>query len=532
MPWPRSTLGAWGSTLAIGALSGLLFTLSIPKAEFGVLAWVFLVPPLVILPRFSTRASPWREIVALGLVTGTGAGLGRIYWLAETLDRYGELSSLPATLTNGLLILYLSAYTVAFLAICSRVSFASRLFPWTAASVWVLLEWSQTWVITGFPWELVGYSQYRDLALIQIASITGVYGVSFLVILANASVAQTLAIRSGRLFRLTAPALLVTIVYLYGYARLADLRGEQSDDPGRIAIVQGNIPQSDKWDPGNRRAASTDQYIKLCRELTETDDLDLVIFPETALPYLLTHPGNARYMEQIRDLARELDTPLLVGTLGARLGSSPPQIYNRALLLDATGDSCGSADKVHLVPFGEYLPLPWLFQYLEGLTAESGPFSPGIDHRVVRVPDSSLELGTFICYESIFAGIPRQLTRDGANLLVNTTNDAWFGTTAAPYQHFSMAVLRAVECGRTVVRAANTGISGVIAPTGEILRTIPLNATAVLTVEAATRSDHTVYVRFGDAFLVGCALYLGGLALSLWYRGHRDRPAERGVVVV
>jgi len=508
------------SILAIGALSGLLFCLSIPKAEFAFLAWLFLLPALAVLPTLATEDRQQCLVAILGLTVGIVAGLGRIYWLSETVQRYGGVPPSLARITVGLLTLYLSVYVIAFLAVCSRLSYGSRLFPWTAASLWVLLEWAQTWVITGFPWELVGYSQYRNLPLIQIASVTGVYGVSFLVVLVNASLSQALAARPLRLGRLVAPALLVTMVLVYGHRRLDQLEADCST-PRRIAIVQGNIPQDDKWRPGRRTAASTSRYVEVSRQLDKIGDLDLVIFPETALPFLLTHPTNARYLGQIGELARELDTPLLIGTLGAELNRSPPAIYNRAQLLDARGMTVGSADKVHLVPFGEYLPMPWLFKYLEGLTAESGEFTPGRDHGLVRVPESGLDLGIFICYESIFPEITRTLTRMGANLLINTTNDAWFGTTAAPYQHFSMAALRAVECGRYVVRAANTGISGAVAPSGEILLTTPLFTTTAIAVEVSTRSATTAYVEYGDLFLVGCSLYLAGLGLYHWRRRHR-----------
>jgi len=166
------------------------------------------------------------------------------------------------------------------------------------------------------------------------------------------------------------------------------------------------------------------------------------------------------------------------------------------------------ADKVHLVPFGEYLPLSFIFQYLEGLTAESGAFLPGEKHKTLLLPGSALRAGVFICYESIFPEITRQLALLGASFLVNTTNDAWFGVTAAPYQHFAMVAVRAAETGRPVLRAANTGISGLIASTGRILRATDLLETTAFSVRLQPRNELTFYVRHGDILIALCALLL------------------------
>ena len=204
--------------------------------------------------------------------------------------------------------------------------------------------------------------------------------------------------------------------------------------------------------------------------------------------------------------------PCFVGSLEASAGKKSENLYNRAFLLDDRGDVLDYQDKVHLVPFGEYLPLAFLFGYLEGLTAESGAFAHGKAHKVLTLPSTKQSFGVFLCYESIFPPIARTLASSGASFLVNITNDAWFGRTAAPYQHLSMAVLRAVETGRPVVRAANTGISGLIAPTGRILRETGLFETAAFIVEVRPRTEKTIYVLWGDTFVALCALLLVGVA--------------------
>ena len=501
--WPRSQLGSILLVSGLGSLSGLLFWWSIPRTDFHWCAWICLLPGLWTLP-FARRS----QLVALGLVAGLVAGIGRVYWITGTLQLYGGLSFYQALFTNALLLLYLALYPALFFVLCSRLCFSSPLFPWATASLWVLLEWAQSWIITGFPWELLGYSQYLNLPLIQLASITGVYGLSFLIVLVNATLAQIALSRSRVLIAAGPPAFLILGVLTFGHYRLNALQAA-SEDALRIGIVQGNFPQDEKWKT-DRRFRTTQRYIELTRSLEGTRP-DLIIFPETALPFYFQDSYYSSLRRQITDLARELGTPILVGSLERQQEGPTRKVYNRAFLVDAKGAVRDFADKVHLVPFGEYLPLAFLFQYLEGLTAESGAFTHGEAHKALTLPGKDVDFGVFICFESIFPQITRTLTRLGATFLVTTTNDAWFGRSAAPYQHFSMAVLRAVETGRPVVRVANTGISGLIAPSGKILKKTGLFETTAFTVSVHPRTESTLYVECGDTFLVLCGLFLAGV---------------------
>jgi apolipoprotein N-acyltransferase len=513
-PWPQRRLPSRLLVLGLGLLSGLLFTLSIPKADIHWCAWVCLVPLFLALSR-----APLTLHFPLGLVAGLAQGTARTYWISQTLQLYGHLSLLEGLFTGALLILYLGLYPGLFLHLCGRLGLASPFFPWVAASLWALLEWVQTWMISGFPWQLLGYSQYRHLALLQLASLTGVYGLSFLLVLVNAGLAQFLLYRSRFFLSAGLPLLLVALALLWGHHRLERVRAE-ANAVLRVGIVQGNVSQDRKWKE-DRLSWTTEHYASLTRQL-EAEQLDLIVFPETALPFYFRDPFYAPYSQTIADLARELDTPLLVGSLEGRLWAEPRQIYNRAFLLDTQGQVAGFADKVHLVPFGEYLPFAFLFQYLEGLTAESGAFTPGQAHKPLSLPGGEVSFGVFICYESIFPEIARTLARQGASFLINTTNDAWFGTTAAPHQHLAMAALRAVETGRAVVRVANTGISGLIAPTGEILWASGLFTTETLSVEVPLHDRPTFYLRYGDVFLMVCALFLAALLAGRLYASPRS----------
>ena len=501
--------------VAAGGLSGILYFLSIPKADISWLAWVCLIPCFASIPSISSGSRRVRNLFLLGLASGLVSGVGRVYWISETLLNYGGLPWPLAVLTNALLVFYLALYPAIFFIACSRFPFSSPLFGWFAACLFVLLEWVQSWLLTGFPWELLGYSQYLNRPLLQLASVTGVYGLSFVILLLNVALAQLAVLRTRLPAFAGPPALVLIAAFAFGYHSLSVSDQQPTHPEARIGIVQGNVPQDIKWRP-NRSSVTTARYVELTRQLARTDSADLIIFPETALPFVFSDPNHLAQRQQVEELARFISTPLLVGSLG--WNGLDGGLYNRGFLLDADGSLRGSTDKVHLVPFGEYLPLPWLFQYMEGLTAESGQFSPGKAHTLLNLPGTDLSFGVFICYESIFPGIARELAATGANFLVNTTNDAWFGRTAAPYQHLAMAVLRAVETGLPLVRVANTGISAIISPTGSVSQATAIFETAAFVASVQPVTDTTFYVRYGDLFLVACGIALviliGGRSLG------------------
>ena len=488
-----------GRLLAVGcgSLSGLIFSLSIPKADIGLLAWICFLPAFLAL-RFT------RHALTLGITLGVVTGIGRIYWITETLQSFGGLGPILAVATNVLLIAYLAIYPALFFFAIQRISLLDPRLPAVSAALWVVLEWFQSWVITGFPWELVGYSQYRQLYLSQIASVTGVYGLSFLILLVNATLAQV-ALAPHRWRRLLPPTVLLCAVLCYGVIRLNDDANSERSSLA-VGIVQGNFPQDIKWDR-DRLVQTAARYTELTHTLIGRK-LDLVVYPETALPFRFQHADYARLRALVETTAAAIKTPILVGSLDGVENGTSEELYNRAFLLDRDGKIVAFSDKVHLVPFGEYIPFPQIFQYLEGLTAESGAFAHGMQRPAIEIPELAERLGLFICYEAIFPEISRELAQKGATLLINITNDAWFGRTAAPYQHLAMAALRAIETGRSVVRVANTGISCLISPTGSISAATELFETKAFVVDAETRSETTVYVRFGDYLILISALYL------------------------
>ena len=484
--------------LAAAISSGLLYWLSIPKFNLSILAFVA-VTPLVCFSHKLDSKTAWK----MGWLAGSIAAIGRTYWITETLQLYGHLPLYLAVFTNGLLILYMGIYSGIFVWLYREFYSDSILYPIIGASIWILLEWIQSWMISGFPWFLIGYTQFQNMAFAQNASFVGIYGLSFFIVAINIYIARALDSRIRMHFFLSA-VFLIALTHA-GLIITSDTK-EKTDSPSlKIGVIQGNISQARKWN-GDQISWTTNHYISLTKELS-INKPDLIVHPETAFPYYFNHRNYANYANQIRALVADIKIPLLVGSLHGTPNKSSP-IYNRAFMLDKKGETTGFADKVHLVPFGEYLPFPTFFGYLDELTAQSGQFTPGAKHNVLSVPDSKGLAGIFICYESIFPNITRSLVLDGANFLINTTNDAWFGQTAAPEQHFAMSVIRAIETRRTVVRAANTGISGIISPTGEITRSTKLEETKVFTENIELRSDKTFYVRHGNWILGFSAIIL------------------------
>jgi apolipoprotein N-acyltransferase len=470
--------------------------LSFPQFEFWPFAWIALVPLFIAL-------QDKRPLFAFGIsyLVGFISFLGLIYWLAYV--------SIPGVF---LLCLYLAAYFGVFGLLASRcLSQDSALNPYLiffAPSLWVSLEWLRGHLFTGFGWALLGYSQYRALYTIQIADITGVYGVSFLIVMTNVAIWQLL--RQGRCWRQFSWALLlIALTLLYGHFRLTHLRG----GPGlKIGLIQGNVPQEQKWDQTYKEAI-LNKYINLTK-MAFTQRPDLIIWPETAVPAYLDSQPSIR--NRLLNLARDIDLPLLAGAPISRLG----QNYNSALLISAQGKVARIYDKLRLVPFGEYIPKP--FSFLRSLI-QIGDFTPGREYTIFDLNrgqtsnSSAVKFAVLICFEDIFPELSREFVKRGAQFLVNITNDAWFRESSNPFQHLQASVFRAVENRLNVVRCANTGVSGFIEPSGKVLDLISrgpdkdIFISGTLTREIKLAPSGSFYSRFGDIFVaVACAIAILG----------------------
>jgi len=497
---------------ALAALSGVLLALSYPTFHLALLAFGALVPLLVAVEGLRARPA-----IALGIITGVVFSLLSLPWLVHTMVTYGGLPIPVSVLLLLALSLYLGLYVGVFAFGVSRLAPDKALgYVVGAAGLWVGLEYLRTFLVTGFPWNLFGYTQYRNLPAIQIAALTGVYGISFLLVLANAALAcAVLHFRRGssRPFRpLVGVGLVLLGVVLFGMERLRSV----DTGPGaiRVAIVQGNIEQGMKWNPG-----SVDRTLAVYRRLSEQDRgrADLIVWPESAVPFFLREGGPLT--DKVRGVATTTRAYLLVGSPDRDEGRAP-RYYNSAFLIAPTGMIVQKYDKMHLVPFGEYIPLSSVLFFVHKMAAGIGDFSAGRSFTVFELPRG--RFGVLICFEAIFPDQVRRYILAGADFLVNITNDAWFGQSAAPYQHLSMAAMRAVENGVYVVRAANTGISALVTPTGRIVQASDLFVEAVLSVEVGRGSGRTVYTRYGDFFAWAC----GGISLFVlapWRRRRSER---------
>ncbi|MGH7405769.1 MAG: apolipoprotein N-acyltransferase [Candidatus Methylomirabilales bacterium] len=497
----------------LAALSGVLLALSFPRFDLAPLAFVALIPLLVGLD-----GVPALQGTYLGIIAGAVFSLMSIPWVVHTMTAYGGLPLPVGVLLLVMLSLYLALYVGVFAFGVTRLSPEGGLgYLVGAATLWVGLEYLRTFLLTGFPWNLLGYTQYRSLSIIQIASITGVYGVSFLLVLVNAAVALAClhvrrSAREALMPVLGVGVLLIgTVVFGMGRRVSAEIPRREI----RVSVVQGNIEQGIKWDPefAGRTIAV---YDRLTRRADRGSDL--IVWPETAVPFFLREGGPLT--RRVLDLAMEVQVPLLVGSPD-RVSDASPRYYNSAFLVSPGGEIVQKYDKIHLVPFGEYVPLSSLLFFVHKMAAGIGDFSAGEAFTVFETPKG--RFGVLICFETIFPDQVRRYVLAGADFLVNITNDAWFGDSAAPYQHLSMAALRAVENGVYLVRAANTGISALVAPSGQIVERSDLFVEAVLSATMAPRSGGTFYTRRGDLFAWGSVLISLFLLASRRRTGRKER---------
>jgi len=488
-------------TLALSTLSGLLLAASFPSLGYSFLAWFALVPLLLALRDQTVRTGLW-----LSAVFGLVFFCGTVYWVTNSVHVYGHVPLLPATLITLLLCVILALFIAPFggAAVHIRMS-RPGLFFLAAPALWVTLEYARTHLFSGFPWALLGYSQYRSLPVIQVADVTGVYGISFLIVLVNAGIADVLADRKRYLPLVTA-SVMTAVVLGYGYYRTSAPEGPGSI---RMAVVQGNIEQDKKWDPAYQ-AEVIATYKRLTLKALEAKP-DLVIWPETAIPFYFegVEDPYPALTDDLRRFIRSIGTPLLFGSPTYEKKDRRYLLRNSAFLLDGDGRTKTVYHKIHLVPYGEYIPMKKVLFFVEKLVQAIGDFQTGTEYTVMRFRPAAgddIAVSTVICYEIIFPDLVRRFVNNGATVMTTVTNDAWFGRTGAPYQHFSMAVLRAVENRVPVARAANTGISGFIDAKGRILEASPIFTEAVLTRSFTPGSTKTFYTRYGDVFSWLCVL--------------------------
>jgi len=512
----------------LAGLAGLLSPLCFPDFTFGWLAWIALVPLHLALDDTAPRRALW-----LGWLTGFLAFTGIMSWVVTAMHEYGKmplLASYPVMwLLAAYLGLYVGLYAAAFVWLMKRVPVAASL---GAPCLWVTLELVRTHFLSGLPWMLLGYSQYQWLPIIQIADMTGVYGVSFLIVLVNVALADLMRwgwrryrgqLRPGIPWHASAATVLALLAAV-AYGQVALSQANRPDDLPSLAVglIQPNIDQAHKWDQAYRRE-TLDRYATLTAQAAK--NADLVVWPEAATPFFFEE--EPLYREEVARLVQRLGVPLLFGSPALRrYPNGRPYLLNSAYLLSPGGRIVDRYDKRHLVPFGEYIPLhSSVLFFLDKLVEGIGDFEAGSTATVftpaVRPGAPQPKISVVICYEVIFPDLVRQFVTEGATVMATITNDAWFGASSAPSQHFAMVVFRSVENRIGFARSANTGISGLIDPSGRILHASPIFTEQAITGRLPLRNRQTFYTQYGDVFAYACAIIIGLIAVVAdWRRPH------------
>ena len=509
--------------------SAVLLILSFPNFSLSFLAWIALVPLL-----FAIEGRSPLEAFRSSYLCGVLFFLGTIYWLIHVTLPGMIAVALFLALYFGIFGYVLSYYGLRIILTDAEQQRGQAGYGllFFIPALWVAAEWLRSHFLGGFGWSLLAHSQSGALPVIQIADITGAYGTSFLVMLVNSAIFITIkdmkAKRTRAIPCLAAAVLVLYVSVAYGTVRLKNIfTGEQL----KVSVVQGNIPQNEKWDPG-LSGKILDKYERLTKEAAK-DKPDLIVWPETSVPGFLE--TERALSDRMRELAILTGTHIFVGV--PREEDSYAKLYNSAVLFSGEGRVVDYYDKIHLVPFGEYVPFKKLFSFVEKFAKSPiGDFSPGKSYKVFKFfierrtasEGASWKLlkkakfSCLICFEDIFPDLTRQFVKNGATFLINITNDAWFGRTSAPYQHMQCSVFRAVENRVNVVRAANTGISCFIDQKGKVTDMVesggqPLFVDGIRTCDITLTPTRTFYTVYGDVFTYLCIFYAFLYLVSLGY---------------
>ena len=490
---------------------------SFHPADLTYPVWFALIPLFALL--ISSRGYLFSFSVAF--LTGMVLWGGHIWWLNIVPD----LPFLSFLVIVFYCSIYFGLFGLFFSIILHRTGWPVIL---VSPMLWVAIEFVRSNLyFLAIPWALLGFSQHNNLAILQVASVTSVYGISFLIVLVNAALVEvflwakhswfekaTDGISKRRhLYSVIIVLITVLTVYLWGNHQI------KKSDQGkkeilRASLIQANIPQNEKWNPGFR-----DEIMKRYSEMTmraSEEDPDIIIWPETATPdYLKTTP---RIYLKVKEIVRETGIPLILGSSShvkiGRERDKGRRLKNTAFLMDENGKISGEYNKMRLLPFGEYLPLEGRFPWPGWLVPKNGVFVPGTETKVFEIPQG--RFGITICWENLFPDLFRIFVRDGAQFMVNLTNEAWFERTSASKQLLVMSVFRAVENHVSLLRAANSGISCIIDPVGRVRERVmdgegnDVMVSGILTVSVPEPSGPTFYTRYGDIFALTCT-FLGAL---------------------
>jgi apolipoprotein N-acyltransferase len=530
------------------AASALLLALAMPGL---VGCWPLLFIALVPLLWAARTLPSTVQSGCMGMSSGLLYHLSLLYWIVIVLERYGGLHASVAMIVLALLAVYMSAYTAIFCMILNRLTTKpesgkglSVSVLLIAPAVWVGLDVARGWLFSGIPWMDLGYGLHHEPLLIQTADLGGHHLITFFIVQINTLIYWFIdrifsAAKAPKRQYLLAVMVCLSLYCAGGYSmvRYRQVVSEAAAAEQITALaVQGNVDQSEKWSPA-LKVETVDRYLSLSEKAFQNGNkISLIVWPETALPF---YPHREPLISRVKAFAKEKQTYLLTGapyftitlqeqkTAAEQFNDTlrPVEYFNSALMYDRTGQLNGRYNKQHLVPFGEYVPLSDYLWFIRPLVELVGDFSPGNSFEPLNA--DTIKAGVLICFESIFPNIARRETSAGANLLVSMTNDAWYGKSSAPYHSWAMTIMRAVENRRSIVRAANTGISGFIAPTGAISSESGLFTAEALTDTVALMTEKTVFVQGGYWFGTFC---LTLTVLFLWSHAWMERRRRRELI--
>lgn len=519
------------SLLAI--LSGVLLALAFPKFNISWIAWFALLPLMFVLFQPITLRSAFSYSLLFGAVFYSLL----LYWVAGVMHKYGFFPLPLAILFAFGFAVYNGLFPALFGLLARKILtqnylFQKRFIPSSlqiailnsllVSALWVAVEYWQTYMFSGFPWCLLGYSLVNYLGILQVTTLTGIYGISFIVCVINVLLAHALYQKKRQLFLGTAIILAVLLTSDFAFRAWLDqhIPGIGSNpakvDPSehRVALLQINIPQDTDW-----TQPVLDAWLDKLQQMLLGSQSDIAVMPENPAPFY--YPEDSRFTERLEAMVRRSASTVIAGVvISCPNAQGRPGVFNSAATLAPDGRWVGRYDKQHLVPFGEYVPFRKYLSFAGKLTSEISDFTAGSDFSLT--PINGNMAGILICYEAIFPDEVRKFPRRGAEVLINITNDGWYGDSSAPYQHFEMSRVRAIENRRYLIRAANTGISGVIDPFGRVTVQTKLNKQLVAHGSFEYRTDRTFYTRFGDIFARVCVLESMGFALFVFTRRKKD----------
>ena len=525
-------------------LSSLLQVIIFPLAGIYIFSWVAFAPLIVALLRArpvgvlemdgsaNLQAATPGQAFLLAYTAGILWYAGTCYWIYNTMHEHGGLSAPVALLALFLFCLYLGLYHGLFgllLGLSVGRGRDNRRALLAAPFLWVAVELARTRV-TGFPWNLLGTAQVDNISLSRITTWTGVYGVSFEIMLVNVALAAAFLVpRKKRSTLLMASLAAAAVLQAGGLVDAPVLPADHA-----ALLVQENIPVDANWtrDTFERTLRElTDLSVKAASDAVLAHDfkprkVELIVWPESPAPFFTSDP---LFRDPVSRMARAAHSWVVTGGIGrtpaTKGGTSAAEVFNSAALISPSGDWTARYDKVHLVPFGEYLPFPRLFAFAGGLTKEVGEFESGVSRAPLDAGDN--RLGVFICYESVFPGEVRQFADQGAQVLVNLSNDGWYGDSGAYAQHLNQTRMRAVENNRWILSATDTGVTASIDPYGRTVARLPRKERGALLAPYALTSVATFYTRHGDWFAWLCAIISAGAQLvRVGLHGKEGKKAE------